>query len=57
MIYNNGHELVNRFLNGKAATAVYKGAVLVWEAIRSCFGKGYWIPERPWIEKDIWKNS
>ena len=30
---------------------------LIWEAIRSCFGSGFWINKRPWINKNAWKNK
>lgn len=42
---------------GRVVSAVYKGLVLVWTAIRSCFGKGYWINDKPWVDEDAWKNS
>ena len=38
-------------------TAVYKGLRLVWTAIRSCFGKGFWINDKPWLNTDAWKNT
>lgn len=41
----------------RAITAVYKGARLVWEAIRSCFGKGLWVNTYPWDNGDSWKNN
>lgn len=37
-------------------SAIYKGGIKVYEAIRSCFGKGYWIDEKPWIDDDGWKD-
>lgn len=40
----------------KAVTAVYSGAKLVWEAIRSCFGRGSWANDYPWKNDDAWKN-
>lgn len=30
---------------------------LIWEAIRSCFGSGFWINNRPWINNSAWKNK
>lgn len=39
-----------------SATAIYKGARLVWMAIRSCFGAGFWINEKPWLNSEAWKN-
>lgn len=41
----------------RAISAVYYGAKLVWEAIRSCFGKGFWINGYSWNNKDSWKNN
>jgi len=35
---------------------VYKGARLVWTAIRSCFGAGFWINDKPWLNDEAWKN-
>lgn len=35
---------------------VYHGALLVWQAVRSCFGSGVWIQERPWLNDDPWKD-
>ena len=38
---------------------VYVGdkLTLIWEAIQSCFGSGWWIINRPWINKNAWKNK
>lgn len=57
MIYKNGKEITGIYLGGKAITAVYQGAVLVWEAVRSCFGRGYWLPRKPWAGDDKWKYN
>ena len=40
----------------KAFAALYVGANLVWMAIRSCFGSGRWIDNKPWIDKEMWKD-
>lgn len=45
------------YFGRRAITAVYKGLRLVWTAIRSCFGKGYWINDKPWVNTDAWKNE
>lgn len=29
---------------------------LVWQAVRSCYGAGYWINEKPWIDNEAWKD-
>lgn len=38
-------------------SAIYKGSVKIYEAIKSCFGKGFWINNKPWLNKDAWKNN
>lgn len=41
--------------------AIYKGTQLVWltiyNAVKSCFGSGVWLGEKPWIGTDQWKNN
>ena len=31
--------------------------ILIWESIKSCFGSGWWITNRPWINNNAWKNK
>lgn len=57
MIYKNGKEITSIHIGGKAVTTVYKGAKLVWQAVRSCFGIGYWVNEKPWLNEEGWKNK
>ena len=45
------------YFGRRAIAAVYKGFELVWTAIRSCFGKGYWMDDKPWVDEDAWKNG
>lgn len=54
MIYKKGLELSARYYGSKAISAVYHGAKLVWEALRSCFGSGYWQQNLPWTDKQGW---
>ena len=62
MIYHQGqYELTGRYkmdYTGKwrVVTEVYKGARLVWTAIRSCFGAGFWVREKPWLGDEPWKR-
>lgn len=36
--------------------AVYHGLRLVWQYIKSCFGRGYWINDKPWSDRDAWAD-
>ena len=41
--------------------AIYQGTKLVWRtvynAIKSCFGSGTWLGDKPWIGDELWKNN
>lgn len=41
----------------KTIATIYKGTVLIWEGIKSCFGKGFWINKASWKNEDGWKNN
>lgn len=56
MITRDGIELTARYYGTKAITAVYLGATLIWEAINSCFGSGYWVRDKSWSSTDAWRN-
>lgn len=55
MIYKNGKEIAAIYYGKVALSAIYKGSVPVWQAVRSCFGSGRWISKKPWIGKEKWK--
>ena len=57
MIIKNYNNQSAEYFGTRAIVAVYKGLQLVWEIIKSCFGKGYWINNAPWVNNDAWKNS
>lgn len=57
MIVNKGLELTARYFGSKSILYVYKGAKLIWEAINSCFGSGFWIKEKAWSNTDSWRNN
>ena len=56
-IHIGNKEVTALYIGKKAITAVYEGIHLVWQAARSCFGRGFWINEKPWINEDAWKNN
>ena len=57
MIEKNGKDITAVYIGTQAISAIYKGSRLVWQAVRSCFGKGYWINTKPWVNDDGWKNN
>lgn len=57
MIKIGTKEVTAIYLGKKALSAVYKGSVLIWQAVRSCFGSGHWVGAKPWIGKEGWKYS
>lgn len=57
MIFKEEKEIVAVFKGKRAIAAIYRGSRLVWQAIRSCFGTGYWVNKKSWINDEGWKNS
>lgn len=55
-LYRGGKELQGLSKGTKIVTAIYIGAKLVWEQIKSCFSSGSWSNIKPWINKESWKN-
>nr|DAQ75209.1 MAG TPA: hypothetical protein [Crassvirales sp.] len=57
---NNHREITGMVLGGKRITKYYTvinhTARLIWEGIRSCFGSGWWINDKPWVNDEGWKN-
>lgn len=56
MIYKNGKAVEEIYRGNKAIQTVYRGAYIVWEAVKSCFGKGWWINDKVWDNQDTWVN-
>lgn len=52
----NDKEVVGRFYNNKIISATYLGLKLVWQAVKSCFGAGFWRNDKPWDNKEGYKN-
>lgn len=56
MIRIKGKEIIGVTLRSKTISMIYRGAVLVWQAVHSCFGSGTWRNDKPWLNKETWKN-
>ena len=56
MITFNSKEISTIYINNKSIVEIRKNLIIVWQAIKSCFGKGFWINNKPWSNKDGWKN-
>lgn len=59
MIVWHGKSASQFHWQGKNIIFIYAFLELVWGQvveIFSCFGKGYWIDEYPWIDEDVWSN-
>lgn len=53
----NQRDIVAKNLGRNALAAVYQGLRLVWIAVRSCFGSGIWVRQKPWLGSEKWKNN
>lgn len=57
MIKKEGREIIEIRIGGKVITHVYNKMHLIYEANLSCFGKGYWENNAPYLNDDSWKNE
>lgn len=57
MILKRNKEITGRYFGSKIISSIYYGTKLIWEAISSCFGAGYWDNDKPWNNNDAWNNG
>ena len=57
MIAIGGKEKKGGGVGKRSLSAVYAGARLVWSAISSCFGSGFWRGDKPWSRTDGWRRN
>lgn len=57
MISIGGKEITAVYVGSRVVTAVYAGALMVWTAVSSCFGAGYWQRIKRWSRTDGWKRK
>jgi hypothetical protein len=56
-LYYKDKEITSIYHKGREISALYNRTTLIWEAVRSCFGKGFWKNELSWRNDDGWKNK
>lgn len=56
-LFYNDKKIESVHLGSQAIATIYRGSKLLWEAIRSCFGKGFWNNKYSWNNDDGWKNN
>lgn len=59
--YDNGKGIasITQYLNAfskRTWLEVRKGSELIWARVRSCFGAGFWLNDKPWLNNESWKN-
>lgn len=57
MRYRDEKDTIGVYHGSGVMASIYHGLRLVWELITSCFGRGYWIGEAPFVNEDGWKNQ
>lgn len=57
MIGVNGNSIASIFTEGKAVQTIWQNGLLIWQAVRSCFGSGRWIGSKPWVGSERWKGA
>ena len=57
MIKRGGREITEIRYEHRLITYAKQGLKTIYEAILSCFGKGYWIDDAPFLKDDGWKNN
>lgn len=54
---HNQFEIIAKRIGQRVIVSSYYGLRLVWVAVRSCFGSGEWISEKPWLNDEVWKSN
>ena len=56
MIFLDEKEISVIEYNDRVLSFIYRKGILVWQAIRSCFGAGFWVNSNPWFNNEPYKN-
>ena len=55
-LYVDNKQITTIYKGKRHIASIYQGAKLIWQYIRSCYGRGEWLNEKPWSNTDGWKN-
>ena len=56
-IFTHNKEITEVYTQNRVIATIYKGSKILWEAVRSCFGSGMWLINKPWLYKEGWRES
>lgn len=60
-LYRNNNETSEIYRFGKYTTEIWSFFnnewMVVWSAIKSCFGNGFWSNNEPWSNDEPWNNG
>ena len=51
-----GRNITALVVQEKEIVYFYVGVKLIWQSVQSCFGAGYWVNEKPWVNEEGRKN-
>lgn len=54
--YWNNRKIISRYIGKTIIRASYRGLLLIWKMVESCFGAGYWDNKSAWNNNDGWSN-
>ncbi len=55
-IYNSNKEIIFVSAGKRVIAFIAKGASIIWQAVRSCFGAGCWRDDKSWNDNECWKD-
>lgn len=55
-MFIKGKEIIAFTVYDKEIQYFYIGDKLIWQAVRSCFGAGYWDNSKAWLNDEAYKN-
>ena len=56
MLLFDSKNIETLYLGKQVIQEIRKGAIIIWEAIKGCFGSGFWKNNKGWINKEGWRN-